>query len=43
MQSTEEQHRRYHDVANLFPLMQGEEYEALKADIAQHGMYGATP
>lgn len=28
----------YHEVANLFPLMQGEEYEQLKADIAANGL-----
>lgn len=32
------EHLEYHDVANLFPLMQGEEYENLKADIAANGL-----
>ena len=30
--------RRYHEVSNLFPLMDGEEYELLKADIAANGL-----
>lgn len=29
--------RQFHEVANIFPLMQGEEFEALKTDIAQSG------
>lgn len=28
----------YHPLANLFPLMQGDEYESLKADIKQNGL-----
>jgi hypothetical protein len=29
---------QFHEVANFFPLMQGREYEALKADIAANGL-----
>ena len=33
-----ESERRYHEVANIFPLMQGDEYEGLKADVATNGL-----
>ncbi|NBA93446.1 hypothetical protein [Pseudomonas sp. R5(2019)] len=29
---------QYHPFANLFPMMEGEQYEALKADIAANGV-----
>jgi N6-adenosine-specific RNA methylase IME4/ParB-like chromosome segregation protein Spo0J len=30
--------REYHEVSSLFPLLEGADYEALKADIAQNGL-----
>jgi N6-adenosine-specific RNA methylase IME4 len=33
-----EARREYHEVSSLFPLLEGAEYEALKADIAQNGL-----
>jgi len=30
--------REFHEVANIFPMMQGEEFDALKADIAANGL-----
>lgn len=35
---TDETAREYHEVANIFPLLQGEEFEELKADIAANGL-----
>lgn len=36
--TTDEMERPYHDVANIFPLLSGEEFEELKADIAVNGL-----
>lgn len=33
----DEMNRKYHEVADIFPMMSGDEYDALKADIAQNG------
>jgi N6-adenosine-specific RNA methylase IME4 len=33
-----EEERGYHEVANIFPLLNGQEYEDLKADIAANGL-----
>lgn len=30
--------REYHEVSNIFPLMDGEEYEQLKSDISRNGL-----
>lgn len=35
----QEVHRQYHPVSNLFPLMQGADFEALKQDIGEHGQH----
>jgi N6-adenosine-specific RNA methylase IME4 len=33
-----ESDRKYHEVANIFPLLYGDEFERLKADIASNGL-----
>ena len=30
--------REFHEVANIFPMMQGDEFDALKADIDANGL-----
>lgn len=30
--------KEYHELSNIFPLMQGDEFESLKSDIAQNGL-----
>jgi modification methylase len=37
----DESTREYHPAANIFPLLQGRDYEALKADIASNGLMEA--
>lgn len=34
----DESQRQYHEVANIFPLIEGEAFETLKSDIFQHGL-----
>lgn len=36
-----EERRKYHEVAQIFPLMQGDEFEQLKDDIANNGLLEA--
>jgi len=35
----DESKRKYHEISNLFPLLQGTEFEALKADIQANGLF----
>jgi len=42
MTNGQELHRKYHEVASVFPLMVGEDFENLKADIADNGLREAV-